>query len=80
MIDWAVAERGMTRVEWRTLPANERSIAVARRLGMQREGVLRKTFPLGGTVHDTEVWALLADDWQPTGSAGGHRTGAAARR
>jgi RimJ/RimL family protein N-acetyltransferase len=63
MIGWAVAERGMTRVEWRTMPANERSIAVARRLGMKREGVLRESFRLRGTRHDTEVWALLADEW-----------------
>jgi RimJ/RimL family protein N-acetyltransferase len=53
----------MTRVEWRTIPANERSTAVARRLGMTREGVLRASFPLGGTLHDTVVWALLADEW-----------------
>jgi ribosomal-protein-serine acetyltransferase len=65
MIDWAVAVRGMTRVEWRTMPANERSIAVARRLGMRREGVLRSSFRLGGALQDTEVWALLADDWRP---------------
>ncbi|MDN3357431.1 GNAT family protein [Actinomadura sp. DC4] len=63
MIDWAVVERGMTRVEWRTLPANEASKAVARRLGMTREGVLRASFPLRGGLHDTEVWALLADEW-----------------
>jgi RimJ/RimL family protein N-acetyltransferase len=79
MIDWAVGQRRMTRVEWRTMRANERSIAVARRLGMRREGVLRKTFPLGGAVHDTEVCALLADDWRPTGSAGRDRAGTPAR-
>ena len=67
MIDWAVGERGLTRVEWRAIPGNERSIAVARRLGMRREGVLRKTFPLRGALHDTEVWALLAEDWRPAG-------------
>jgi ribosomal-protein-serine acetyltransferase len=63
MIDWAVRERGMTRVEWRTMPANERSLAVARRLGMKRDGVLRSSFVLGGVRQDTEVWALLADEW-----------------
>ena len=67
MIDWAVGERGMTRVEWRTIPANERSTAVARRLGMTREGVLRASFPLGGVLHDTVVWALLADEWAMEG-------------
>ena len=63
MIDWAVNERGIARVEWRTDPANEPSRAVARRLGMTREGVLRSTFVLDGTRHDTEVWSMLADEW-----------------
>lgn len=64
MIEWAVCARGMSRVEWRVLPANERSIAVAQRLGMSRDGVLRQAFPLHGTLHDVEVWSLLATEWQ----------------
>ncbi len=63
MIDWAVDERGMQRVEWRTDPRNERSRAAAARLGMTREGVLRSTFPLNGQRHDSEVWSVLADEW-----------------
>jgi RimJ/RimL family protein N-acetyltransferase len=63
MIDWAVGVRGMERVEWRTIPANERSLAVARRLGMRREGVLRSAFPYGDKREDVEVWALLAAEW-----------------
>jgi ribosomal-protein-serine acetyltransferase len=64
MIDWAVHDRAMTRVEWHTVPGNTRSIAVARRLGMRREGVLRQAFDLYGTRHDVEIWALLADEWR----------------
>jgi RimJ/RimL family protein N-acetyltransferase len=63
MIDWAVRDRGMGRVEWRTVPHNARSQAVAKRLGMTREGVLREAFPLGGVRHDVEVWSLLAHEW-----------------
>jgi RimJ/RimL family protein N-acetyltransferase len=59
MIDWAVTERGMSRVEWRCVPDNTRSIAAARRLGMTREGVLRGAFPFGGVRHDIEVWSLV---------------------
>ncbi|RJL24173.1 GNAT family N-acetyltransferase [Bailinhaonella thermotolerans] len=62
MIDWAFAVRGLHRVEWRTIPSNERSIAAARRLGMTREGVLRRSYPLNGVLHDTEIWALLSTD------------------
>jgi ribosomal-protein-serine acetyltransferase len=65
MIDWAVFERGMNRVEWRTIPSNTRSLAVAKRLGMTQDGVLRQAFPLDGVQQDVEVWALLAADWHP---------------
>jgi RimJ/RimL family protein N-acetyltransferase len=63
MIDWALRVRGMNRVEWRCAATNERSSAVARRLGMTREGVLREAFPLNGVRHDVEVWAVLASEW-----------------
>lgn len=64
MIDWAVHERGMNRVEWRTFPANTRSIAVAQRLGMKREGMLREAFPMDGVGQDIEVWSILAAEWR----------------
>jgi ribosomal-protein-serine acetyltransferase len=69
MIDWAVQDRGMTRVEWHTVPSNARSIAVAQRLGMRRDGVLRKAYPMNGTRHDVEIWSLLASEWAPGGPA-----------
>jgi ribosomal-protein-serine acetyltransferase len=62
MIDWAVRVRGLNRVEWRTVPGNDRSIAVAKRLGMTREAVLRQAFPHNGVRHDVEVWSLLASE------------------
>jgi ribosomal-protein-serine acetyltransferase len=64
MIEWAFEVRGMHRVEWRTVPANDRSIGVARRLGMSRDGVLRQAFPRGGIRQDVEVWSLLAEEWR----------------
>lgn len=63
MIDWAFHARGMHRVEWRCAPENERSSAVARRLGMTKEGTLRESFEHNGVRHDTEVWAVLAPEW-----------------
>ena len=62
MIDWAVKERGMHRVEWHTVPENTRSIAVAKRLGMRRDGVLRSAYPLGGVRYDVEVYSILASE------------------
>jgi RimJ/RimL family protein N-acetyltransferase len=67
MIEWALVERGMRRVEWRCATGNARSSAVARRLGMTREGVLREAFPLNGVWHDVELWAVLASEWPTAG-------------
>jgi ribosomal-protein-serine acetyltransferase len=63
MIDHAVRERGMKRVEWLCAPGNERSKAAATRLGMTHEGTLRSSFVVDGRRHDSEVWSVLADEW-----------------
>ncbi|MGC7096234.1 GNAT family N-acetyltransferase [Amycolatopsis lurida] len=64
IIDWAIEERGIHRVEWRVASANEASIAVARRLGMQRDGVLREFKLFRGKHWDIEVWSVLAPEWR----------------
>ncbi len=64
IIDWAVEERGIHRVEWQVSSANAPSIAVARRLGMTRDGVLREYYARGGRRHDIEVWSVLAPEWR----------------
>jgi len=64
MIGWAVEARGINRIEWRCEPANTRSAAVAERLGMTREGLLRGAFPTRGTHVDVELWSLLAGEWR----------------
>ena len=63
LIDWAIGTRGMTRVEWRCVPTNSRSVAVAQRLGMTLEGTLRQAFPYRGELHDVQVWSILSDEW-----------------
>ncbi|MES9525361.1 GNAT family N-acetyltransferase [Streptomyces capoamus] len=74
LLDWAFEERGMHRVEWYASSANEPSIAVARRLGMTREGVLRENYPHGGERTSTEIWALLRPEW-PAARARAARSG-----
>ncbi|WP_052864316.1 GNAT family N-acetyltransferase [Streptomyces niger] len=63
IIDWAVHERGMHRVEWQVSAENTPSINVAKRLGMTRDGVLRENHPYRGARQDTEVWSVLAPEW-----------------
>jgi ribosomal-protein-serine acetyltransferase len=63
MIDWAFRVRGLSRAEWLCVPSNERSKAVAKRLGMTYEGTRRSDFLLNGERHDSEVWSVLASEW-----------------
>ncbi|KAA5826864.1 GNAT family protein [Saccharopolyspora hirsuta] len=69
IIDWAVEERGIHRVEWRVSAANQPSIAVAKRLGMVKDGVLRESNPHRGQRQDVEIWSVLAPEWRAAGRA-----------
>ncbi|CAM5543897.1 MULTISPECIES: GNAT family protein [Streptomyces] len=64
LIDWAVEERGIHRVEWVAAAGNTASLDVARRLGMTRDGVRREAHLYGGTRHDLEIWSILAPEWR----------------
>jgi len=64
LIDWAFRARGLHRVEWHCRTDNTASSNVARRLGMKLEATLRENYPWKGVRHDTEIWAVLAPDWQ----------------
>ncbi|MGX1854717.1 GNAT family N-acetyltransferase [Streptomyces sp. NPDC055299] len=70
LIDWAVDERGIHRVEWIAASANTASINVARRLGMVRDGVLRESYLYRGVRHDMEVWSVLAPQWRELRESG----------
>lgn len=63
LLDWAFGARGLHRAEWRCRADNTRSSAVAERLGMVREGVLREYWPYDGARYDKEIWAILAPEW-----------------
>ncbi|MEV6998374.1 GNAT family protein [Streptomyces sp. NPDC093982] len=64
LIDFAVEQRGIHRVEWIASAGNTPSLNVARRLGMTREGVRRESYPYRGVRHDLEVWSILAPEWR----------------
>ncbi|MFC7304541.1 GNAT family N-acetyltransferase [Streptomyces monticola] len=64
LLDWAVEERGIHRVEWWCASANAPSIAVARRLGLTKEGVLRDNYLYRGERLDMEIWSVLAPEWR----------------
>ncbi|MFC4910649.1 GNAT family N-acetyltransferase [Actinomadura gamaensis] len=64
MIDWAVGERGMLRVEWGCEPSNEASIAAAKRIGFSYDATIRQGFFFDGRQRDYQLWSILADDWR----------------
>jgi RimJ/RimL family protein N-acetyltransferase len=63
VIDWAIGVRGLGRLEWLAIVGNERSIALAKRLGMSFEGIKRSDFLLNGVRHDSEVYSLTGEDY-----------------
>jgi ribosomal-protein-serine acetyltransferase len=63
IIDWAIRERDIQRVEWRTNAANLRSINVAKRLGMRYDGTLRQLYPSDAGRINIDVWSVLASEW-----------------
>ncbi|MEV1026294.1 GNAT family protein [Streptomyces sp. NPDC050264] len=64
LIDWAVEERGIHRVEWVAASGNVPSLNVAERLGFTRDGVHREAHLWQGVRHDLEVWSVLAPEWR----------------
>jgi RimJ/RimL family protein N-acetyltransferase len=70
LVDWAIRERGIHRVEWWVSPENAPSIAVARRLGMRKDAVLRESYLYRGRRHDEEIWSVLATVWTGAGRHG----------
>jgi ribosomal-protein-serine acetyltransferase len=67
LLDWAFTSRGLHRAEWHCRADNERSAAVAKRLGMTLEGVRREAWPYEGVRYDKQVWAVLAPEWRAMG-------------
>lgn len=64
LLRYAFDERGLHRAEWRCRVDNDRSVAVAERMGMTREGVLREAWLVDGVFHDKVVYSILDREWQ----------------
>ncbi|KOX14051.1 GCN5 family acetyltransferase [Nocardiopsis sp. NRRL B-16309] len=78
LLDWALVDRGLHRAEWQCRADNARSGAVAERLGMTLEGVLREVWPYGGRRYDKQIWSVLASEWRAVGEGAGATRGRAA--
>jgi ribosomal-protein-serine acetyltransferase len=64
MVNHAIHDRGMNRVEIRCAPDNVKSRAVPRRLGFTEEGVVRQDQWIDGRYEDSVVYGMLASEWK----------------
>jgi ribosomal-protein-serine acetyltransferase len=64
VLDQAFGPLGLDRVSLHTDPANERSRAVARRLGFVEEARLRQATAFPNERRDEVVYGLMADEWR----------------
>ncbi|CAE6824697.1 GNAT family N-acetyltransferase [Paraburkholderia haematera] len=60
-VDYAFHDLGLHRLEANIQPENEASIALVRRVGLQKEGFSPRYLRINGEWRDHERWALLSD-------------------
>lgn len=63
IIGYAFEVMELNRIVIRSMPSNERSIAVAKRLGFEYEGTLREVAKVDDELRDLEVYSMLRREW-----------------
>ena len=63
VLEFAFKTIGAFRLEARSAVQNGRGNGALRKLGAEREGVLKKAFHLRGTYYDQNIWSILASAW-----------------
>lgn len=70
VLRFAFVEMALNRIEIWTSSANQRSLRLARRLGFELDGTLRRRIlEDDGAFHACEVFGLLRDDWAKSAHA-----------
>lgn len=69
VLDEAFGPLRLHRLEINIQPANTRSLALVKRLGLTKEGFSKRYLKVDGEWRDHERWAVLAEDWDARGGA-----------
>jgi ribosomal-protein-alanine N-acetyltransferase len=64
VLGFAFDQVGVNRIEARAMAANGRGNGALRKVGAQREAVLRQSMAKGGRLHDEHLWAIVETDWR----------------
>ncbi len=64
VVEFGFADLGLNRISAHHMLRNPASGRVLEKLGMVREGVLRKLARKWGEFHDVAVFGILAEDWE----------------
>ena len=73
MLGCAFGEMGLRRIEAEVDTRNLSSIGLLRRLGFQKEGLLRERWVVKGETKSVELHGLLNHEWQTTREAASSR-------
>ena len=57
-------ELGLNRIEIKCATGNQKSQAIAKRLGFTKEGILRQAELVNGKFHDLYLYSLLKQEWE----------------
>jgi ribosomal-protein-serine acetyltransferase len=64
LINFGFTTQGLNRIEIKCGLGNDKSRAIAEKLGFKQEGILRQAEWLNGRFIDLYLYAMLKDDWE----------------
>lgn len=64
LIDFLFEKPGLNKIEIHFMPSNKRSAALAQKLGLKVEGVIRQSYFMNGRLEDLVITGILKSEWE----------------